>query len=122
MTQKLQKMPLILLRLEGAAVLVTALIIYAHYGFSWWQFALLLFSPDLSAIGYLHSQSIGSLCYNIVHTTILPLALALIAYLLNLDLGLQLAIIWLAHIGMDRVVGYGFKYPDGFKNTHFNKV
>ena len=32
------------------------------------------------------------------------------------------ALIWLAHIGGDRMVGYGLKYPDSFKHTHFNEV
>lgn len=122
MIQNLQKMPRILLHLEGAAVLVAALIFYGQQSYSWWLFALLLLAPDLSALGYLHSQAIGSLCYNVVHTTVLPIALALLSLLLNMDLGLQLALIWLAHIGMDRLVGYGLKYPDGFKITHFNKV
>lgn len=122
MTQNLQKMPRLLLHLEGAAVLITALIFYGQNGYSWWLFALLLLAPDLSAVGYLHSQAIGSLCYNTVHTYVLPIALVVLSLLLNWELGLQLAFIWLAHIGMDRLVGYGLKYPDGFKITHFNKV
>ncbi len=122
MNQPLQKMPRILLHLEGAAVLVTALIFYGQLGYSWWWFALLLLAPDLSAVGYLHSQAVGSLCYNIVHTYVLPITLALVSLLLNFEPGLQAALIWLAHIGMDRLVGYGLKYPDGFKITHFNKV
>jgi hypothetical protein len=122
MTQKLQKMPLLLLRLEGTAVFIAALILYAQSGFSWWQFALLLLAPDLAMLGYLHNEAIGSLCYNIAHTYLLPIALGLAGHLLAVDLALQLAIIWLAHIGMDRFVGYGLKYPDGFKNTHFNKI
>lgn len=122
MNLKLQKLPRLLLHLEGAAVLITALIFYGQNDYSWWLFALLLLAPDLSALGYLHSQEVGSLSYNVVHTTVLPIALALVSLLLGMDLGLQLALIWLAHIGMDRLVGYGLKYPDGFKVTHFNKV
>ena len=122
MNQKLQKMPRILLRIEGTAVFIAALVLYAQNGFSWWWFALLLLAPDLAMLGYLHSEAIGSLCYNLVHTYVLPLALGLAAMLLNFEPGWQLAIIWLAHIGMDRFVGYGLKYPDGFKVTHFSKV
>ena len=122
MNQKLQNLPHLLLRLEGTAVLFTALIFYAQNGFSWWLFTLLLLAPDLSALGYLYSKAVGSLCYNVAHTYILPLALGLLSMTQNFELGWQLAIIWLAHIGMDRLVGYGLKYPDGFKITHFNKV
>ncbi|MFZ1397586.1 MAG: DUF4260 family protein [Candidatus Promineifilaceae bacterium] len=122
MGKKLQRMPHFLLRLEGTAVLITALVLYAQNEFSWWQFALLLLAPDLAALGYLHSKTVGSFCYNIAHTYVLPLALGLLATLLNFELGWQMALIWLAHIGMDRLVGYGLKYPDGFKITHFSKV
>lgn len=122
MNQHLQRMPHLLLRLEGTAVLITALILYGQNSFSWWQFALLLLTPDLAALGYLHSQAVGAFAYNLVHTYIWPLALGVLAVLLNFELGGQLAIIWLAHIGMDRLFGYGLKYPDGFKITHFTKV
>lgn len=122
MNQTLQKFPHILLRLEGAAVLITALILYAQNGFIWWQFALLLLVPDISMIGYLRNTAVGSLSYNVVHTYILPLTLGLFGLLSGGDLALQLALIWLAHIGMDRLVGYGFKYPDDFKATHFSKL
>lgn len=122
MQQKLQKMPNILLRMEGTAVFIATLIFYGQSGFNWWTFILLLLAPDLAALGYLHSEAFGSLCYNIVHTYVLPIALGLLALLLHFEPGLQLATIWLAHIGLDRMVGYGLKYPNGFKTTHFNKV
>jgi hypothetical protein len=122
MQQKLQKMPHILLRLEGAAVFIAVLILYGQSGFSWWQFVLLLLTPDLSMIGYLRDTTVGSLSYNVVHSYILPLALGLFGLLSDGHLALQLALIWLAHIGLDRLVGYGLKYPDDFKATHFSKV
>jgi hypothetical protein len=119
---KLQKMPSTLLRLEGAAVLAAALITYSQYQYSWWQFALFLLAPDLAALGYLINKSVGSLIYNAMHTYVLPISLATAALLINFDLGLQLAFIWLAHIGMDRLFGYGLKYPNGFKHTHLTNI
>jgi hypothetical protein len=32
------------------------------------------------------------------------------------------ALIWFAHISMDRTVGYGLKYPTSFKDTHLERV
>ena len=122
MTKKLQKLPLILLRLESAAILIAALIFYGQNDFSWWLFALLILSPDLSAIGYLHSKTIGSLCYNAAHTYILPIALAFVGLTTSGTFALQFALIWLAHIGVDRLIGYGLKYPTDFKDTHFAKI
>ncbi|MCP4420408.1 MAG: DUF4260 domain-containing protein [Chloroflexi bacterium] len=115
-------MPNLLLRLEGTAILAAALITYSQMHYSWWLFALFLLTPDLAALGYLINKSVGSLSYNLMHTYILPIGLGLAALSFNFDPGLQLAIIWLAHIGMDRLFGYGLKYPDDFKHTHFSKI
>jgi hypothetical protein len=115
-------MPRLLLHLEGLALLIGVVVLYASQPFSWWTFALFLLAPDLSAIGYIFNQQVGSMTYNLVHTTIFPLGLALVSGLSGNSLGLQIALIWLAHIGMDRAVGYGIKYPGQFKETHFSRL
>ena len=35
---------------------------------------------------------------------------------------IKLGLIWLAHIGMDRAIGYGLKYPTNHKDTHLQRV
>ena len=115
-------MPAIILRLEGLALFVGALVAYGYLGYSWWMFALLVLAPDLGALGYLHSKRAGAVTYNLVHTESLPLLLGVTSLLLDQPLGLQLALIWVAHIGVDRAVGYGLKYADGFKHTHLSEV
>lgn len=115
-------MPGVLLRLEGTAVLITAVWIYAQLGFSWWLFALLLLWPDLAFVIYAVNPRWGSIVYNILHSYPLPLALTAVAVTLSWPVGQQFAIIWLAHIGMDRTVGYGLKYTGQFKETHLNRV
>ena len=114
--------PRILLHLEGIAMLVAALVLYANQQFSWWAFILFLFTPDLPMLLYLVNPRFGSIAYNLVHTIIFPLTLAIFSGFNSNDLGLQIALIWLAHIGMDRAFGYGFKYPDDFKQTHFSRI
>jgi hypothetical protein len=99
----------ILLRLEGFALFGAALVIYFTQGYGWLTLILLLLVPDLAALGYLVSARVGNRCYNLAHTLVVPLVLAVLAGLTGQMLGLQLALIWLAHIGMDRTVGYGFK-------------
>jgi hypothetical protein len=115
-------MPRILLSLEGLALFIGSIVLYAYYGGTWWLFLLLLLSPDLAMLGYLLNTRIGAMSYNAIHTTVLPFSLAIAALLLGWTLGLQLALIWLAHIGMDRTVGYGLKYSTNFKETHLNRV
>jgi hypothetical protein len=115
-------MPRILLSLEGLALFIGSIVLYAYYGGAWWLFLLLLLSPDLAMLGYLLNTRIGAMSYNAIHTTVLPLSLAIASLLLAWTLGLQMALIWLAHIGMDRTVGYGLKYSTNFKETHLNRV
>jgi hypothetical protein len=115
-------LPGILLRLEGLTVLGGALTLYAYQGYNWWMFALLLLSPDVALAAYAIDQRMGSLAYNLMHTYVFPILLALLSLVFGYSLGLQLALIWLAHIGMDRAVGYGLKYPTSFKDTHLSRV
>ena len=115
-------LPKTLLHLEGAAFFIGAIALYASQGASGVMFVLLLLVPDLSALGYLVNPRVGSLTYNAAHTYVAPLVLAGLALAGQWPLGVQLALIWLAHIGMDRMLGFGLKYPTAFKDTHLQRV
>ncbi len=117
-----ERLPSLFLRVEGAAVLVAALVLYFDLGYEWWLLVLLLLAPDLSMLGFLAGQRVGAASYDIAHLEALPLALAVGGYLSDSDVAVKLALIWLAHIGMDRAVGYGLKYPTHFKDTHLQRV
>jgi hypothetical protein len=114
--------PAVLLRLEGAAVLLSAISLYISQGASGLLFVLLLFAPDLSMAGYLVNPRAGSFMYNAVHTYALPTVLITLAFAARWTPGIHLALIWFAHIGMDRMLGFGLKYPTAFKDTHLQRV
>ena len=114
--------PLWLLRIEGVALLILAIAVYARGGSSWVMFVMLFLAPDISFAGYLMGARTGALAYNAVHSTVLPIALALYGRLSGMDLFVNLALIWLAHIGFDRALGYGLKYEAGFAFTHLGRV
>lgn len=118
----LEHLPRRLLHLEGLAVLVGALALYFDAGFGWLALVLLFLAPDLSMLGYLGGPRLGALTYDLVHTFALPVALGVGGALGDSDVAVQLALIWLAHIGMDRLLGYGLKYPTAFKDTHLQRV
>lgn len=120
--QKGWSMPGVLLRLEGAAVFAAAIALYAYQDYGWLFFILCLFLPDLSIAAYGLNSRVGSIFYNAVHNYAVPLLLGLLALVAGWSLGIQLALIWVAHIGMDRTLGFGLKYPDDFKNTHFGRI
>jgi Domain of unknown function (DUF4260) len=73
-------------------------------------------------IGYLVSMQLGSGLYNFVHTYTFPLALAAVSLIENKIGLLSFALIWISHIGFDRALGYGLKYPTFFKDTHLQRV
>lgn len=116
------RLPQALLRLEGLALLVGSLVLYFDADFGWLLLVVLLLAPDLSMLGYLGGPRLGAATYDAVHTTVLPIALGVVGVVGEADTALQLALIWLAHIGMDRALGYGLKYPTGFKDTHLQRV
>jgi hypothetical protein len=115
-------LPAILLRLEGAAVFFGAIVLFIRQDASGLLFGLLLFAPDLSMVSYKINPRVGSWMYNAVHTYALPAILIALAFAAGWTLGIHIALIWFAHIGMDRVLGYGLKYPTAFKDTHLQRV
>jgi len=111
-----------LLRIEGLCLGLAALFLYWQSGFSWWLFAALILVPDLSMLGYLANPRVGAISYNIVHSTILPWALLAAAHFGSNAVALSVSLIWFAHIGIDRAMGYGLKFTSGFKNTHLGAI
>jgi hypothetical protein len=114
--------PRILLRAEGAALLVVAVILYARFRESWWLFVILFLAPDLTFLGYLGSARLGAIAYNSAHTLIGPLLLSAVGLLSQAHILVPLALIWIAHIGFDRMLGYGLKYAAGFGFTHLGRI
>ena len=112
--------PRTFLRIEGLTVLGLALGGYFTLNGPVWMLVVLALAPDLSMLGYLAGPKIGSLCYNVVHTYTLPLALGAFGFWADIRIALLLALIWAGHIGADRLVGYGLKFESGFKDTHLS--
>jgi hypothetical protein len=111
-----------ILRIEGLAAAALSAVLYARTGASWWLFAALWLTPDLSMVGYLYRPCWGARIYNAIHSYLAPATLAVSALVLKSPALLPFALIWINHIGVDRLLGYGLKYPEGFKFTHLGKL
>jgi hypothetical protein len=111
-----------LLHLEGAAILVLVIFLYRAGHFSWGLLALLFLGPDLFILGYLIDAKWGAVFYNLVHTYVGPVVLLLISFMLPAPQLTPYGLIWLAHLGLDRMLGFGLKYPTVFKDTHLQHV
>jgi hypothetical protein len=115
-------LPPVLLRIEGAVLLLLSAMLYNLTGGSWLLFVVLFLVPDLSMLGYLSGPRTGAVTYNLFHTYVLPGLLAALGLLTGSTLLVSLALVWFAHIGFDRMVGYGLKYPTGFFDTHLRRL
>ena len=109
-------------RLEWLMVAVVAIVSYKMTGASWWLFALLILAPDLSMLGYLAGPRVGAMAYNALHILIVPLILALAGYILGNSTEMAIALVWIAHIAIDRALGYGLKLSTGFQDTHLGRI
>ncbi|MGI9628825.1 MAG: DUF4260 domain-containing protein [Longimicrobiales bacterium] len=111
-----------LLHLEGAAVLLASAYGFYLLGGSWFWFAVFFLLPDLFMLGYLAGERTGAISYNVAHTYVTPgLLVVLWLFVPEVEV-LRIALVWTAHIGFDRVLGYGLKYRTGFKDTHLHRV
>ncbi len=111
-----------LLRIEGLTLFAGMTLLYGLWGGSWWIYAALFFVPDLSFLAYLAGPRAGAAAYNAMHTYLPSLVLSVIGFALVMPMTLSVAMIWMAHIGIDRALGYGLKYDAGFGFTHLGRI
>ena len=115
-------LPTAILRLEGAVILSLAVFLYVRVDGGWLLFVLLLLVPDVGILGYLRGPRTGAITYNALHTTVGPAALAVIGIVAESAAAISVALVWFAHIGMDRLLGYGLKRTSGFRDTHLGGI
>jgi hypothetical protein len=110
------------LRLEGLAAFAFGVALFGASGGNWLLLIPLLLLPDVSAIGYLASQRIGTFTYNLIHNWVPGFVVLGIGAWLASPAVLVAAAILIAHVGMDRAVGYGLKLPSSFHDTHLGRM
>lgn len=116
--------PCTLLKLEGLVMLMGGLVAWNQLGGTWGWFAALFLVPDLSMLGYLVGPRVGAASYNAGHALVGPAVLALLGFALPVQATslFLAAALWVAHIGFDRMLGYGLKYDSSFFDTHLGRV
>ena len=114
--------PVLFQRLEGIVAFLLCFLAYLALGYPLLFFVILFFSIDLTMLGYLVDARVGALIYNLGHSYLLPLIGLALAYWLESPPAFAFMLIWLAHIGLDRAVGFGLKFRTGFSDTHLGRV
>jgi hypothetical protein len=110
------------LRLEGLAAFGAGLALFGASGGNWLFIIPLILLPDISAVGYLAGPRVGAFGYNLVHNWVPGIVtLGMAAWLASPALVLAAGVL-IAHVGMDRAVGYGLKLPGSFQDTHLGRM
>ncbi|TXR92043.1 DUF4260 domain-containing protein [Bacillus sp. SH7-1] len=94
---------------EGLVVFLAAIYMYSLYEFSWIIFWIFLLAPDLSMLAYGINNHLGA-------------KMDIVGVYFKMDTVIMIGLIWTAHIGMDRMFGYGLKYETDFKDTHIQRL
>lgn len=111
-----------LLKLEDFLLFSLSLFLFSRLDYSWWLFALLFLTPDLSMLGYLINPRIGAWTYNLVHHLGVGITLYALGALLTIPWLMFAGTLLFGHSSLDRVFGYGLKYEDSFQNTHLGRI
>jgi hypothetical protein len=111
-----------LLRLEEFFLFGLALFLFTQLDYGWGWYALLFLAPDLSMAGYLANPRLGAWTYNLIHHKGLAVALYILGFVFSVQWWMLTGTILLGHSSLDRVFGYGLKYPDAFQNTHLGRI
>ncbi|MBX3597970.1 MAG: DUF4260 domain-containing protein [Rhizobiaceae bacterium] len=110
-------------RFEGGLIFLSSAVLYWHYAeMPWWAALLIFFAPDLSFIAYMFGPRVGAFLYNAVHIYAFGAVVAVLGAIWSAPLLVGIGILWLAHSGFDRLLGYGLKSPAGFTITHLGRI
>jgi hypothetical protein len=101
---------------------VACVLAYAKLGYGWGFFALFFLVPDLSLFAFLAGSRTGAAFYNATHSLIGAAAVLAFGSLSGSALAISVGLVWCAHIGFDRMLGYGLKYASGFGFTHLGLI
>ena len=111
-----------IISLEYVIAFLVTVFFYWHFDFSFVYFVLFLLLPDISMLGYMVNTKVGALFYNIGHSLVMPAILLVLGFVTVSTPLLMVSIIWLAHIFLDRALGYGLKYEEAFTKTHLQQI
>lgn len=111
-----------LIKLEEFSQFLLGIVLFSQLDFAWWWFPALILIPDVSMLGYTVNPRTGAMIYNLFHHKALGIAFVIMGVFFLGEIITLVGIILFSHSAMDRIFGYGLKYPDSFKNTHLGRI
>lgn len=116
------KISILFQRLEAVALLAASFYFYYQIDYNWLVFVVSWFAIDLSMAGYIVNNRAGAYLYNTAHSLLVPAVLFIAGYAADNTAVVAAGLIFLAHIGLDRALGYGLKNEEGFTHTHLGMI
>ena len=110
------------MRLEGLAGLVAGIVVFGQLGGVWLLLVPAVLLVDVSMVGYLRNPRLGALTYNLAHQWATGLAVLGCGLAAGVPMLALAGTVLIAHVGMDRVAGYGLKLPTDFRDTHLGRI
>lgn len=110
------------LKIEEFAQFILGIVLFSQLDFAWWWFPILILLPDIGMIGYAFNTKAGAFLYNLFHNKAVGIVFILIGMFYLGETYTLVGIILFSHSAMDRIFGYGLKYPDSFQNTHLGRI
>ncbi len=111
-----------ILKVEEVFMFGLGIYLFSLLNYEWWWFLVLIFAPDIGMLGYLFGNRAGAIVYNLFHHKGIAISVYLLGIYLSLPLCQLAGVILFAHSALDRVLGYGLKYDQGFKYTHLGEI
>lgn len=109
-------------QLENSLLFIGSVYLYFNNKYSVLLFFICYFVPDISILFYQFGPKTGQKFYNALHNYVFPIIIAGVnMWFVHSEWLYMIALIWVAHIAMDRMLGYGLKY-DTFKHTHIQNL
>lgn len=111
-----------LLKLEELGQFILSIFLFDQLDYAWWIFPACLLLPDLSMIGYVAGTKTGAWLYNLFHHKLVAITVLILGFGFDNPLIALIGVILFGHSAMDRILGYGLKFNDNFKNTHLGWI
>lgn len=110
------------IKLEELAMFLLSIFLFSTLEYEWWVYLVLILTPDIGMIGYAVNTRIGAITYNLFHHKGIAITVGVLGWYLALPEMVLAGIILFGHASLDRIFGYGLKYPDHFKHTHLGNI
>ena len=111
-----------LIKLEELLMFLLSIYLFSLLDYAWWLYLALILTPDIGMIGYAINTKIGAFSYNLFHHKGIAILLGFASFWWSIPALQLVGIILFGHASMDRMMGYGLKFQDSFKNTHLGKL